>query len=99
MSKDNLLSEEELRNNLFEITLSFMSETAAHQKTFENTIEINLEKYINQIIYTINTQKRLYADSIIGEPKPIDYTHTKEQDAERLAQNSLIYEQRKRLNA
>lgn len=91
-TKDRLLSDEELREALIEELVSMKYQTIKPE---------GLRFFLNGLTNLINTQKRLYAESVIGEDedKPLlkDATHMT-QGLEVKYRNSLRAEQRSRIN-
>lgn len=69
MSKDRLLSDEELRDAILSIPIDKHKDGSPMylEDVFANVTDSD---FADEIIDLINTQKRLYAESVIGEDEP-----------------------------
>lgn len=101
-NQDRLLSDEELESKLTEVIALMPLETGA------KLTEIGWEKYgeneqeaIKKLLDLINTQKRLYAESVIGEDEVVSGSYPLEDwKKERAAViNTRLAEQRARIKS
>ena len=87
MSKDKLLSDEELATKLIVVAKGI-------GKSYDDSIDAKIEQ---SMISIINTQKRLYAESVIGEDEPEDIDDYPFEYGKQYGRNELRSELRTKL--
>jgi len=102
MSKDRLLSHDELRDAILSIPIDKFKDGSPMylEDVFPNITDSD---FADEIIDLINTQKRLYAESVIGEDEPyareagVDERYANHWNDNTFNRNELRAEQRARI--